>query len=255
MSTISDGMAQLHCLLPYFGNQYTVNVNYKQHIQGIINHGRTLTLYRTFNNICNGSNLAIHTWLMNLEAIYAGLGRLPDTVFAQIDGGSENANTTMKGICELLVARGLTNRVVLTRLPPGHTHEDIDAVFGKIWKYLAGRAIYTPQGYHRALVEALRKRNIDITVVNILCVPDYRLYMKEYLDSVLTRCAKEKWAELQWTFESIEKSDIYPNGVKVNYRKYSSDEVYIIDGLTPPKNRTTDIVGQEKEKETEGEMR
>jgi len=42
MSTISDGMAQLHCLLPYFGNQYTVNVNYKQHIQGA-------TIYRCHN--------------------------------------------------------------------------------------------------------------------------------------------------------------------------------------------------------------
>ena len=48
LSTISDVMAQLHCLLSYFGNNYTVNANYKQHIQGIINHGRTLTLYRTF---------------------------------------------------------------------------------------------------------------------------------------------------------------------------------------------------------------
>ena len=234
MSTISDGMAQLHCLLPYFGNQYTVNVNYRQHIQGIINHGRTLTLYRTFNNICNGSNLAIHTWLLNLEAIYEGFGSLPDTIFAQIDGGSENANTTMKGICELLVARGLTKKVVLSRLPPGHTHEDIDAVFGKIWKYLAGRAIYTPQGYQRALVESLKRRNIDVTIVNVLCVPDYRLYMKEYLDSTLTRCDKEKWSELQWIFESVGKNDLYPNGVKVVYRKYSANEVYIIDELTPP---------------------
>ena len=234
MSTISDGMAQLHCLLPYFGNQYTVNVNYKQHIQGIINHGRTLTLYRTFNNICNGSNLAIHTWLLNLEAIYEGFGSLPDTIFAQIDGGSENANTTMKGICGLLVARGLTKKVVLSRLPPGHTHEDIDAVFGKIWKYLAGRAIYTPQGYQRALVESLKSRNIDVTIVNVLCVPDYRLYMKEYLDSTLTRCDKEKWSELQWIFESVGKNDLYPNGVKVVYRKYSANEVYIIDELTPP---------------------
>ena len=86
--------------------------------------------------------MAIHTWLMNLEDVYKRLGnKLPDTVFAQIDGGSENANHVMKGVCELIVARGLTKRVVLTRLPPGHTHEDIDAVFGKIWKYLAKRTI------------------------------------------------------------------------------------------------------------------
>ena len=100
-----------------------------------------MTLYRTFNNIYNGANLSIHTWLKNLEAVYDSEGgRLPDTIYAQIDGGVENANVTMKGICELLVSRRLTRKVVLTRLPVGHTHEDIDSVFGKIWKYLEGRA-------------------------------------------------------------------------------------------------------------------
>ena len=37
----------------------------------------------------------------------------------------------MFGICELLVARGLIRKLVLTRLPVGHTHEDIDAKFAK----------------------------------------------------------------------------------------------------------------------------
>ena len=75
-------MAQLHCLLPYFGNQMSVNNNYKQHIQGIINHGRNLTLYRTFNNIYNGANLSIHCWLLSLEEIYkSNNDRLPDTIF------------------------------------------------------------------------------------------------------------------------------------------------------------------------------
>ena len=238
LSTISDGMAQLHCLLPYFGNNYTVNANYKQHIQGIINHGRTLTLYRTFNNIGNGSNLQIHTWLMNLEYIYEKLGKkLPDTVFAQIDGGSENANTTMKAVCELMVARGLAKRVVLTRLPPGHTHEDIDAVFGKIWKYLAKRSIYTPQGYRRSLLISLHKRNIDVIIEDIFCVPNYREYLHEYIDPRLTRCDKEKWTELQWYFDSVEKSALYPHGVKVTYRKFAADEVFVIHELKRPKER------------------
>ena len=36
---------------------------YEQHLQWILNHGgRSLDLYWTFNNVYNGSNLAIHTW-------------------------------------------------------------------------------------------------------------------------------------------------------------------------------------------------
>ena len=37
-------------------------------------------------------------------------------------------------MCERLVIGGLTKRIVLTRLPVGHTHEDIDARFALIWK-------------------------------------------------------------------------------------------------------------------------
>ena len=55
-----------------------------------------------------------------------GLSPLPETVYHQFDGGSENANASTVCIAELLVHRGLCRRVVLTRLPVGHTHEDID---------------------------------------------------------------------------------------------------------------------------------
>ena len=253
VSTIMDGMAQLHCLLPYFANKYAVSVNYKQHIQGIINHGRSLTLYRTFNNIYNGANLAIHTWLLNLENVYRSEGKLPDIVFAQIDGGNENANTAMKGICELLVARRLTKKVVLTRLPPGHTHEDIDSVYGKIWKYLEGKAIYTPQAYERALRIALHKRNINVIIEDIICVPNYRMYMKDYVDAELTRCDKLRWTELEWTFEEVDKCVLYPNGVKVTYRKWTQDEVFVIDELQPQVNKPANDDGEHVDGEVDQE--
>ena len=40
-----------------------------------------------------------------------------------LTGGPENANAAFIAMAELLVHRGLTDRVILTRLPPGHTHE------------------------------------------------------------------------------------------------------------------------------------
>ena len=162
----------------------------------------------------------------------------------------------MKGVCELIVARGLTKRVVLTRLPPGHTHEDIDAVFGKIWKYLAKRTIYTPQGYRRALIVSLRKRNIDVHVEDILCVPDYMQFMAPYIDPNLARCDKEKWSELQWTFDTVERSELYPHGVKVTYRKFSAPEVFVIHELKKPKEKPVTENGDEnrgEEKEAEKE--
>ena len=204
-------------------------MNAKQHIQGFINHGRGITLFRTFNNIYNGTNLAVHTWLLGLEETYLSEGgKLPDTIYSQIDGGSENANVTMKGICELLVARRLTRKVVLTRLPVGHTHEDIDSVFGKIWKHIDSLAVFTPQGYDRVLRQAMAKRNVAVHVEDIFCLPDYKSYMAPYLDHKLTRCDKLDWTALQWTFEAVEPCDVYPSGVMVQYRKFTVEEVFLV---------------------------
>ena len=101
------------------------------HLQGVLSHGgNTFHMFRSFCNIKTGTNVAIHSWLAVLENQLQSNGKLPDTIYHQIDGGSENANLATIAVAELLVYRGLTKKVVLTRLPVGHTHEDIDARFG-----------------------------------------------------------------------------------------------------------------------------
>lgn len=126
-------MAQSHCVLPWLKNLSAVSPPLPQHIQGVIMHGRSITLYRTFHNVSNGANLQIHTFLLSLQKVFALEHRLPDTLYYQIDGGSENTAKAVYYLCELLVARRLTKRVVLSRLLVGHTHCDVDAIFGKIW--------------------------------------------------------------------------------------------------------------------------
>jgi hypothetical protein len=50
----------------------------------------------------------------------------PEKIYWQVDGGSENANKYCIAICELLVANTSIREILFTRLPVGHTHEDID---------------------------------------------------------------------------------------------------------------------------------
>jgi hypothetical protein len=38
----------------------------------------------------------------------------------------------------------------------------------------------------------------------------------------------EDWTQLQFIFEKVEKSEFFPNGVKMTYRAYCNDEVYEI---------------------------
>eukprot|EP01036_Dinobryon_divergens_P034074 gene34074-44025_t len=90
-SIISDGMAQSHCELPYFGNSYSFPEPLTQHFQGCLNHGRSFTIFRTFHNVFQDSNAQIHSFLLTLEeTAKAEGGILPDTIYYQIDGGSEN---------------------------------------------------------------------------------------------------------------------------------------------------------------------
>jgi hypothetical protein len=155
-------MQQSHCQLPWLGNLSSfAKASLPQHIQGVMLHGRKMILYRTFHTLSNTANQQIHTFLLTLERIietegqgktipfcssfvecyfFWVLGKLPDTIYYQIDGGSENTAKAVLYICELLIIRRVTKKIVITRLIVGHTHCDVDAVFGRIWRRI--RVIY-----------------------------------------------------------------------------------------------------------------
>ena len=93
----------------------------------------------------------------------------------------------MLGICELLVARRIVETIILTRLPTGHSQEDIDAVFGKIWTALRNQPTLSPQQYAEIIKLALRKRNISIHVEDLFAIPDYTTYLDSFIDPLLSR--------------------------------------------------------------------
>jgi hypothetical protein len=125
LSTIADGMAQSHCEIPYRARAAQFTPNMTQHLLGIINHGtKKFTMYRSFGNLEGKFNLSAYCWLRELEKEYdANESRLQETIYHQMDGGSENANWETLALAELLVIKGLTKKIVITRLPVGHTHE------------------------------------------------------------------------------------------------------------------------------------
>ena len=65
-----------------------------------------------------------------LERFKKRYKKFPKTLYIQFDGGPENANDEVVGFMELLVALRVVPEIYLSRLPVGHTHEDIDAMFG-----------------------------------------------------------------------------------------------------------------------------
>ena len=243
LSTITDGMQQNRCLLPWYGHKKQPPKHLKQHLQGILMHGRQLRIYRSFSNVTVNANYCVHTWLLSLEEQHKN-GKLPPVLYHQIDGGSENANILYLAICFMLVAKGLCLKVVLTRLLPGHTYEDIDALFALIWNMVRDEIILTPSEFAAAILKAFASIK-DVKVIDVHAVPNYVKWFDGYIDPDIARFAKEDWTQLKMTFERVapEERERYPTGVKVTYEAYDQDAVVeIVDD--PNKESITGLIPQ-----------
>ena len=227
LSFISDGMAQSHCVLPHLGNLSSFGNPLPQHLQGILVHGRGLNMYRTFHTVDNGANLQIHTVLLSIEKILQKEGKLPPIFYYQCDGGVENTSKTVLALMELMVAKRIFQKIVWSRLMVGHTHEDIDAVFGRIWKYMRCKHVLTPQAYKQILMECLKRKKVDefLDVSDIIVIPNYDKFFSGYIDPKFGKYAKGVNTQLQFIFEAVPISESFPLGCKTTYRAYSNDEV------------------------------
>ena len=167
MSCISDGMAQQHCILPHMAGIDRFGSSLSQHLQGVLEHGQLLTIYRTFHTIGNGANMQIFVLLSQLEQWYKKRG------------------------CELLVHMDIgIKRIVYTRIPVGHTSEDIDSKFAKIWVGLRCATVRTPQEYKVKLEEIFASSRIKCKVIDVFAIPDYVNWLEDHLDKDFAKCHK-----------------------------------------------------------------
>ena len=103
----------------------------------------------------------------------------------------------------MIVARRLKGikKIIVTRLPPGHTHEvslcfllliattklqyfykllkDIDAKFALIWKKMRLTHVGTPEQAKRLFLAALRTVGMDARVIDLFAVPDYAKWFED----------------------------------------------------------------------------
>jgi hypothetical protein len=69
----------------------------------------------------------------------------------------------------------------------GHTHEDIDGRFGKIWTSLRTLSILTPQQYKLALLKVFKESRLPVEVIDVFSVPDYKSFFDNCIDPSLGR--------------------------------------------------------------------
>ena len=210
-----------------------------------------MNIYRTYHNLQLGANAQIHSVLLALEKVEKDEGRIPDVVYIQIDGGPENVSKSVLGMCELLVASGVTKKIVLSRLMVGHTHEDIDSKFALIWRRIRSAFALTMSHYKHSVESALRHDGLTSEVVDLFATPDYDKLLRPLIDKNFGRYAKRfgsnDWTVLEFTVEGIEDIELlkyFPAGVKTTYRPYAADNVLrIVKDSKAPLRMTVDQLG------------
>jgi hypothetical protein len=217
LSTISDGMQQAHNDLPWHGSSgaQICDKTLGTKLQAVLVHGTPtaassthpnrksrISIYRSYASIDGkegrGQNIALHAWLCELEYEYMRRGRLPPVLFHQFDGGNENAGRLTLAIAEWLILKGLTTKVVLTRLPVGHTHEDIDAQFGHIWTALRLEFVLSPDIQKTFAMKGLGNSKTQVRWTDVYCVPDYSAFFDGYCDQVARAFKKNVYGD-DWT--------------------------------------------------------
>jgi hypothetical protein len=107
----------------------------KLHVIIVIVHGSSPYVYLATESLKSDPNLFCEVLTLTLQAEEKKRGRLPDTLFLQLDNcWRENKNTYSEKYLEWLCERGVHRIINVGFLPVGHTHFDPDQLASRIGK-------------------------------------------------------------------------------------------------------------------------
>jgi len=133
------------------------------------------------------------------------------------------------------VQKQLCRKLKLSRLPTGHTHEDIDAIFGLIRKYFLRFKTIDSFSQFKDGLQHMFRQDKDLHLLKpevyplLVCIPDYKQFYREFLDKSFSTFAKLELTQHVWEFEAVEPSPLFPCGSKVMYKAYLNDRVVVFE--------------------------
>lgn len=105
---------------------------------------------------------------------------LPRKLFLQMDNcGKDNKNRWVFSFLSLLVAKGIFEEVQLNFMMVGHTHEDIDALFGHYSENLRKQSIYTLSQL-MDVFDGCSQKSRPLSYL-IQEVPDFKTFVEGYI--------------------------------------------------------------------------
>jgi hypothetical protein len=162
MSMIVDAADQQKYALPY--HHIATHSSQKAlrtpvHLMGVLVHGEAVHAYTYFENFKQGNNVTIQAIHDALADKLARDGTLPSVLFLQLDNTSKQCKSRyMIGWLGYLIQQGRFRSIVLSFLPVGHTHEDIDQVFSRLSVYLSCHDALNMEQLHKAIRQSYQTK-------------------------------------------------------------------------------------------------
>ena len=221
LSLIIDGADQIKYHLPHFGriDHDSAGMRLPCLLTGCISHGGPTYCYLGMGNLKQGTNLTIEVMFQVLMDLIRSKGRVPPICYLQLDNTAKQCKSKfMVGWCGYLVGCGAFEKIILSFLPVGHTHEDIDGLFGNISEKLSGRDAVSREAMKQLIATSCQTQSLDengnrmaLVVVNLDHIANFSGYIEPYL----VRYPKiSKWHQFEFTKVNTDEG---PN-VKVRVR-------------------------------------
>jgi len=143
LSMIIDGADWYNYAVPYFATKtHTSSKIFRVplYLIGVLVHGRGSKCYVVPGHFKQGTNVVLDVLIRQLKAMKSRNEHIPTTLCLQLDNTcKQNKNKYLVGMLAYLVQRGVFKKVLVSFLPKGHTHEDIDQLFSRLVTALMSR--------------------------------------------------------------------------------------------------------------------
>jgi hypothetical protein len=152
-----------------------------QKLQGVLVHGKAISLYNLFHCVKSGANMMLTSLLRTFQQLDL---KLAGTVYLRVDGGPENWNSTVFAVLDLLFDMyPELQELIISRFGVGHTHGDLDRIFSYINRALQGRGF---GGYEHGRNVLTREEFCDIIKAALAANKDTMLLAASVEDLLFT---------------------------------------------------------------------
>ena len=136
LSIIIDGADWYNYAIPYWATKtHSTSKLFRApiYLLGVISHGRGTKCYVVPGHFKQGTNVVLDVLIRTLQTMKERGENIPRKMYLQLDNTcKQNKNRFLLGVLGYLVYIGVCDKILVSFLPKGHTHEDIDQLFSRL---------------------------------------------------------------------------------------------------------------------------